>query len=96
MSAWDAGACNPRGDDAAFDAGAICGDDGLIVVEVASGKTGSVSLKRFVQVQVRVAYGLRRALGGRDWTYLIVVECLRDGCLAGPGIEPPSAAVSLA
>eukprot|EP00962_Isochrysis_galbana_P038553 scaffold13700_cov136-Isochrysis_galbana.AAC.4 len=48
-------------------------------------------LKRFAQVQG--IGGSRRALGGRGWTYLIVVGCLRDGCLAGPSIEPPSAAV---
>eukprot|EP00962_Isochrysis_galbana_P011255 scaffold3156_cov105-Isochrysis_galbana.AAC.2 len=35
----------------------------------------------------------RCSLKRRGWTYLIVVGCLRDGCLAGPGIEPPSAAV---
>eukprot|EP00962_Isochrysis_galbana_P013983 scaffold3972_cov95-Isochrysis_galbana.AAC.1 len=50
--------------------------------------------KGFRKSQVGVV-GWLTARAGRPglWTYLIAVGCLRDGCLAGPGIEPPSAAV---
>eukprot|EP00962_Isochrysis_galbana_P060711 scaffold35481_cov112-Isochrysis_galbana.AAC.1 len=48
----------------------------------------SLCLKRFAQVQGRVAYGARWAAGvGRTPDCSLVPE--RCGCLAGPAIEPP-------